>query len=198
MSLNSKKNILVVDDDALIAHDIAGILEDHGFEVISPCHDYEDAVKTLKISNASLALLDINLEEDKSGIDLAAYIQENYNIPYVFLTSYSDQKTLEAAQEVGPYGYLVKPFQEATLVTTIQMALSNFERTRSTIRLDFHGEPVSDREQSICQKLAEGKAYKDIAETEFISVNTVRYHIKNLYVKYDVNSRSELVSKLLT
>ncbi|MFK7757364.1 MAG: response regulator [Flavobacteriales bacterium] len=198
MISNTQKTILVLDDDALIAHDIAGILKDHGFNVIDPSHDYEDAIHSLQNHHIDIAVLDINLEEEKTGIDVASHIQNNYKMPYIFLTSYSDQSTLEAAQEVGPYGYLVKPFQEATLVTTLQMAMSNFERISSKIRLDFHGEAVSEREQDICQKLAEGKSYKDIAETEFISVNTVRYHIKNLYVKYDVNSRSELVSKLLT
>ncbi len=186
-----------MDDDPLIAHDIAALLEDEGYNVIPPCHDYLDAINTLRKEMAHLAVLDINLEEEKTGIDIAEHIRNTYQIPYIFLTSYSDDQTLAAAQEVSPYGYLVKPFQKATLLTTVKIALSNHERLSGKVILNFHGEILSQREKDICQKLTNGNSYKEIAETEFISVNTVRYHIKNLYVRYDVNSRSGLVSKLI-
>jgi len=195
---NSSINILVVDDDALIAHDISGILEDEGYSVLEPCHDYKDALFTLKTKTVNLAILDINLEEEKTGIDIAEHIKNDYELPYVFLTSYSDDATLAAAQEVSPFGYLVKPFQKATLLSTIRIALSNHSKLMESKSLNYHGAVMSDREMSICEKLTKGRSYQDIADSEFISVNTVRYHIKNLYVKFDVNSRSELVSILIS
>jgi len=113
------------------------------------------------------------------------------------LTSYSDDATLEAAQEVSPYGYLVKPFQPPTLLSTIKIALSNHSKLAERKGLNYQGTSLSDREMNICEKLALGKSYQEIADTEYISLNTVRYHIKNLYAKFEVNSRANLVSKLI-
>jgi CheY-like chemotaxis protein len=120
--------ILVVDDDPLIAHDIVEILKEVGYNAIEPSHTYLDAVDSLRSETVHLAVLDINLGSGKTGIDIATHIKENYQLPYIFLTSYSDDATLEAAQEVSPYGYLVKPFQPPTLLSTIKIALSNHSK----------------------------------------------------------------------
>ncbi len=189
--------ILVVDDDPLIAHDIAGILNEAGYNAIEPSHTYQDAVDSLKSQKIHLAVLDINLGSGKTGIDIATHIKEYYQLPYIFLTSYSDDTTLEAAQEVSPYGYLVKPFQPPTLLSTIKIALSNHSKLAEQKGLNYRGTLLSDREMNICEKLALGKSYQEIADTEYISLNTVRYHIKNLYAKFEVNSRANLVSKLI-
>ena len=192
----SEVTIIVVDDEPLIAHDICGIFEDEGFHVLEPAHDYKDALFLIKKHKPQLAVLDINLNEEKSGIDIAKIIRDEVKIPYIFLTSYSDDATLEAAQEVSPYGYLVKPLQKASLLSTVKIALSNHHKILEKAPLNFKNVEVSNREISICEKLAQGMSYQEIADSEFISLNTVRYHIKNLYVKYDVNSRSNLVLQL--
>ena len=193
----SEVTIIVVDDEPLIAHDICGIFEDEGYNVLEPAHDYEDAIIQINKGNPDLAILDINLQAEKSGIDLAQTIKEKFNIPYIFLTSYSDEATLEAAQEVSPYGYLVKPLQKPSLLSTAKIALSNHQKMVGQTKLSFGKTEVSSRETNICEKLATGMSYQEIADTEFISLNTVRYHIKNLYVKFDVNNRSSLVSLLI-
>lgn len=189
--------ILVVDDDPLIAHDIVEILKEVGYNAIEPSHTYQNAVDSLKSETIHLAILDINLGSNKTGIDIASHIQKHYQTPYIFLTSYSDDATLEAAQEVSPYGYLVKPFQPPTLLSTIKIALSNHRKLAERKGLNYQGTSLSNREINICEKLAMGKSYQEIADTEYISLNTVRYHIKNLYIKFEVNSRASLVSKLI-
>lgn len=196
----NKKNttILVVDDEPLIALDICGIFEDEGYLVLEPSYDFDDAMSMIKNHTVDLAILDINLQNHKNGVDLARTIRESFKIPFIFLTSYSDDATIEVAKEVSPYGYLVKPLQKASLLSTAQIALSNHQKINDNVVLDYKGVDVSSRETSICQKLTEGMSYQEIADSEFISLNTVRYHIKNLYVKFDVNSRSNLVSLLIS
>ena len=71
-------------------------------------------------------LIDIILASDKTGIDLGKHIRENYDIPFIFVTSNSDRATVENAKTVKPNGYLVKPFEQQDLYTSIEIALSNF------------------------------------------------------------------------
>ncbi|CAE7410420.1 lytT [Symbiodinium microadriaticum] len=106
-------------DEPLVADDIAMILENHGYQVAGIADDSEDALQILQKQSPQLALLDINIEGDQDGIDLA----RNLNIPFIFLTSYYDQKTLDRAKRVNPSGYIVKPFSEKDLIANIEMAL---------------------------------------------------------------------------
>ena len=126
------KKILIVEDDPIIAHDLSILLQKRGFQVISVAHKADKAIDQLSKGNIDLAILDIHLGPGDSGIDVARIIKTKFKIPYIFLTSFSDTETLQAAQEQGPYGYLVKPFQEQTLYTTISIALSNFEKQNET------------------------------------------------------------------
>ena len=71
-------------------------------------------------------MIDIILASDKTGIDLGKHIRENYNIPFIFVTSNSDRATVENAKTVKPNGYLVKPFEQQDLYTSIEIALSSF------------------------------------------------------------------------
>ena len=80
----------------------------------------------LKTQQVDLVLIDIILASDKTGIDLGKHIRENYDIPFIFVTSNSDRATVENAKTVKPNGYLVKPFEQQDLYTSIEIALSNF------------------------------------------------------------------------
>ena len=124
-------NILIVEDNVLIADDMQMILEDMGYNVVANVTSYEKAVVALKDNAIDLALLDIQLATEKSGIDIGKHIRENYDIPFVFITSNSDKETLNQAKEVKPNGYLVKPFEEKNLYTTIEITMSNFEENAS-------------------------------------------------------------------
>ncbi|MGB0973448.1 MAG: LytR/AlgR family response regulator transcription factor [Flavobacteriaceae bacterium] len=124
-------NILIVEDNVLIADDLQMILEDMGYTVAANVTSYEKAIVALKENTVDLALLDIQLATEKSGIDIGKHIRDNYNIPFVFVTSNSDKETLNQAKEVKPNGYLVKPFEEKDLYTTIEITMSNFQDANS-------------------------------------------------------------------
>jgi len=189
--------ILIIEDDPIIAHDISVVLKKKGILTSGVAHDYNMALDLFVNREFDLALLDVNLGAGKSGIDVAEVLRSKYSKPFVFLTSYTDKTTLKAAQEKGPYGYLVKPFQEATLFTTISLAINTHKSMSNEIDFSFEGKELTKQEKKICEHLCRGKTYQEIAEIEFVSINTVRFHVKNIYIKFEVNGRAELVGKLL-
>jgi len=118
--------ILIVEDNVIIADDMQSMLEEIGYEIVDNVIVYEQAVEVLKTQQVDLVLIDIILASDKTGIDLGKHIRENYDMPFIFVTSNSDRATVENAKMVKPNGYLVKPFEQQDLYTSIEIALSNF------------------------------------------------------------------------
>ena len=130
--------ILIVEDNVIIADDMQSMLEEIGYEIVDNVIVYEQAVEVLKNNEVDLVLIDIILASDKTGIDLGQHIRDNYNIPFIFVTSNSDRATVENAKSVKPNGYLVKPFEQQDLYTSIEIALSNFDYST-----DAAGSPVA-------------------------------------------------------
>lgn len=124
--------ILIVEDNVIIADDMQSMLEEIGYEIVDNVIVYEQAEEVLKTQEVDLVLIDIILASDKTGIDLGKHIRENYNIPFIFVTSNSDRATVENAKTVKPNGYLVKPFEQQDLYTSIEIALSNFSSNAKT------------------------------------------------------------------
>ena len=118
--------ILIVEDNVIIADDMQSMLEEIGYEIVDNVIVYEQAEEVLKTQQVDLVLIDIILASDKTGIDLGKHIREKYDIPFIFVTSNSDRATVESAKTVKPNGYLVKPFEQQDLYTSIEIALANF------------------------------------------------------------------------
>jgi|GEM_PF-4389424 len=119
----SKQKIMVVEDEAIVAEDIRMHIEDEGYEVVQVVDSGEKALEYLKSNRVDLILMDIMLAGELDGIDTASKVKELYLTPIIFLTAYSDQKKLERARMAEPYGYLIKPFDERELRSTLTMAL---------------------------------------------------------------------------
>jgi hypothetical protein len=119
----AKANILIVEDEAIIATVIAKALNKFEYEVIDILNKGEAAVVTALQKKPDLILMDIRLQGAMDGIAAAELIQEQLDIPIIYLTAYADDPTLERAKKTRPYGYIPKPFQEIELKTTIEMAL---------------------------------------------------------------------------
>ncbi len=137
--------ILIVEDNVIIADDMQSMLEEIGYEIVDNVIVYEQAVEVLKNKEVDLVLIDIILASDKTGIDLGKHIRENYNIPFIFVTSNSDRATVENAKTVKPNGYLVKPFEQQDLYTSIEIALSNFTSIKITGASSESQEEEDDR-----------------------------------------------------
>ncbi len=115
--------ILVVEDEQIVANDIKMILQRLGYVVSGMASSGEDAIKKAEEINPDLVLMDIVLEGKMDGVEAASLIRYRFDIPVVYLTAYSDKKTLERAKVTEPFGYILKPFKDRDLYTTIEMAL---------------------------------------------------------------------------
>ena len=124
----SKVKVLIVEDQAITANNIYFTLLDYGYDVIEPAFTYTEAIEKIEAENPDIAILDIVLGGNKSGIDLAQQINGKYKFPFLFLSSNSDRVTLTEAKSVEPYAYLVKPFGKEELYTSIEVALYNFAK----------------------------------------------------------------------
>lgn len=114
--------VLVVEDEGLIAHDIARRLEAQGHEVLGPASTAEEALALAP--GAEIVLMDIRIDGARDGIDAALEIRARHHLPVIFLTAHADRATLERAKQAGPFGYIVKPLGPASLQTGIEMAIA--------------------------------------------------------------------------
>ncbi|MFO7576706.1 MAG: response regulator [Pelovirga sp.] len=120
----SKATVLIVEDEAIIAADLAGKLEKLGYEIVGTEAKGEEAVASVYRLKPDVVLMDILLKGKMDGIEAAEAIRNRINAPAViFMTSYSDDATLERAKLTQPYGYILKPFEERALSATIKMAI---------------------------------------------------------------------------
>lgn len=124
----AKAKILIVEDESIVAKDIQNSLKNLGYNVPTIVSSGDKAIKEVEDSKPDLILMDIILKGDMDGIEAANIIRENYNIPVIFLTANADDKTVSKARIAEPYGYIIKPFREKELQTTIEMALYKHEK----------------------------------------------------------------------
>ena len=200
----SEFKILIVEDEPLIAQNIAVYLNNGDFIVSAIAYDEEEAKKQLKQNTPDAVLLDINLDSEQDGIVIADYINKNYALPFLFVTSYSDKETLDKAKRVEPWGYVVKPFNEKSLLASLEIAIANFaQRSNRTVpkilfeKINRHLiDPVTEREFEVLQAVYEGRTNQQIAQELFVSLNTIKRHINNAYFKLNATSRSTAIAKL--
>ncbi len=114
--------VLITEDEHIVAEDIKAALLRYGHEVVGIACDGVETINLIEEKCPDVVLLDIMLPGDMNGIECAHYINDRFGIPVVFLTAYSDEKTMRQAFETSPFGFLIKPFQDKQLYATIEMA----------------------------------------------------------------------------
>ncbi len=119
----TQANILVVEDENIVVKDIQNRLKNMGYNVPVVTATGEDAINKVLETHPDLVLMDIMLKGQIDGVTAAETIKTKYDIPVIYVTAYSDESTLDRAKISEPYGYLLKPFEERELYTTIEMAL---------------------------------------------------------------------------
>ena len=119
----ARARILVVEDEHIVAKDIATRLVRRGYEVLAIVGSAQEAIDEAGAGRPDLVLMDIMLKGDMDGIAAADRIQELYDIPVVYLTAYADEKTLQRAKITDAFGYILKPFEERELYISIEMAI---------------------------------------------------------------------------
>ncbi len=197
----SEVRVLIVEDEPLIAEDISDFLGETNYICAGIAYDSETALDMLVNRDPDIALLDINIEGSMNGIEVAQIIRRKYNIPFIFLTSHSDKETLDKAKLTLPYGYIVKPFNEKDLISTLEMAVfRHANENKSDIPTLEHINSkltnlLTEKEYDCLVQLFNGLTNKQMAEIQFVSVNTIKTHLKNLFLKLDVPNRTKAIHK---
>ena len=118
-----KGKVLIVEDEPIVALDLKQEVENLGCEVVGVAESAEEALAATDTHRPDLVLMDIRIAGSLDGIQTARVLRNWYQVPSIFLTSYSDERTIARAAREMPYGYLTKPFQSAELKAALRVAL---------------------------------------------------------------------------
>jgi DNA-binding NarL/FixJ family response regulator len=193
--------IVVIEDDEIIREGYALLIgRTEGYSVVNTYASFDEAAKTIADDFPDVILLDIELP-GTNGIQAIPKLKKIVPHAYILiLTVYESEKTIFEALGNGASGYLTKNTPAAKIVESIRevkegggpmsvniarMVIKSFQRNQES--------PLSRRETQILEQIADGKSRSQIARDLFIDLETVRSHIKNIYLKLDVNSRADAI-----
>jgi DNA-binding LytR/AlgR family response regulator len=125
-----KVNVLVVEDESIVSKDIQHSLKKLGYTVVGAAATGEKALEIARTEKPDIVLMDIMLKGDMNGVEVAEIVRRELNVPVIFLTAYADESTLSKAKVTEPYGYIIKPFKEIDLHTSIEMAIYKHSKER--------------------------------------------------------------------
>jgi DNA-binding LytR/AlgR family response regulator len=129
--------VLLVEDEVIVRKDIEKCLTKNGHEVVGQTDNGDTALQMARHTGPEIILMDIQIKGDKSGIETAQDILREVNLPIVFLTAYADLDTLAKVKKSNPYGYILKPFNETELCTTLELAQAHHSKEKE---LQFENE----------------------------------------------------------
>ena len=197
--------ILIIEDEPLIAATIETALLKQGFRVMGEAENYEEALAAIQKQKPDLVLLDIQLEGDRDGVELALEFDRR-KIPYLYLTSQTDPDTVERVKETHPLGFIVKPFTEAGLRSHIELAWHNLESTRDEyLVIKSEGETYKLNQRDIlylkafdnyCYVITEGHSFLVPKTLKHTSEGLNPAHFAKPHRSYVVNLRK--VSRMTT
>lgn len=182
-------NIMVIEDESIVRKDIERSLTKLGYNVIAQADTGERAIELALQYKPDLALMDIMLKGDLTGVQAAEAIKKQMDIPVIYLTAYADEATLSQAKITEPHGYILKPFKEIDLHTSIEMAIHKHrkevelkvenELLRSLSGYKSEADYLFVKHQSRLVKLNMADIYFVEALKDYVQVNTkdARYTI---------------------
>jgi len=197
----------IVEDDKRIREGMAILINgSEGFSCNDIFESAEDAIKQLPKLNLDVVLMDIHLPL-KTGIEcIEELVPICANTQFIMFTSFEDTELVFKALKAGANGYLTKTTQPSKILDALlevhkggspmsshiaRKIVSSFHTTETNSEL----KKLSEREKEILNLLSKGYRYKEIADQLFLSTETVRTHIRNIYEKLQVNSRTEAINK---
>lgn len=173
-------SIMIVEDEALVALSLQKKLEKLGYTVPNVVHSGEDAMQEAEKRPLDLILMDIKLAGKVDGITAAEQIRRHHDIPVVFMTAYSDEETLQRAKLSGPFGYILKPYDERDIRTTVEIALCKHEMEQDREKLIKELQDALDNVKVLsgllpicagCKKIRDDKGYWAQVE-EYVMAHT--------------------------
>lgn len=166
-----KLNIFIVEDESIVAKDIQNSLTKLGYNVVGFANNGKDAIDKITELMPDLILMDIMIKGPLTGIEVSEKIKEKMNVPVIFLTAYADEGTLSRAKITEPYGYILKPFKEIDLHSTIEMAVYKHQKDSALLK-----------ERDFLYSLVENKDEK-AKDILFVKSNSrlVKVYLKDIY-----------------
>ncbi len=198
----------IVEDDKQIRDGISSLINgSEGFECIHTFESSEDIISKVNSLNLDVILMDIHLDKI-SGIECIQILKKSgCKSQFIMFTSFEDTDSIVNALKSGAVGYLTKTTQPSKILDSLldvykggsPMSSSVARKLVSTFNVvddNVALEKLSVREKEILEFLAKGFRYKEIADKLFLSTETVRTHIRNIYCKLQVNSRTDALNKI--
>lgn len=180
-----------------------------GYQTVAACRSVEEALRQFAGQCPDVLLLDIQLP-GMNGIDGVRHLKEQHpNLQILMLTVYSDNESVFAAICAGACGYLLKDTPPGKLLEAIREAAGGgapmsphiarkvVTMFQQVVTPPTHDAGLTDREREVLHLLANGHSYKTAADALAISLDTVRFHVRNIYAKLHVNSKSSAITKAL-
>ncbi len=181
--------IIIIEDELIIARDLKGILESAGFKICRILSGQEDVEAEIINHNPDIIISDIFIKGNRTGIEIMQRLQEQFPRPLIFITAYSTNDILEEISQIKHDGYIVKPFIESQVIATVKLVANKYNSHKSL-------KTLTDREKEIAAFLTQGMNSEDISKKLNISLHTVSTHRKNIYKKLNISSIQQLVSML--
>jgi len=204
MSSETKKRVLIVEDDPEIRSSFTMIVDSsQKFTVVNAYSNCEEAIKHLNADKPDIVLMDVELPGGMNGIQGTKIIKEKSpNSDIIMVTVYEDSEMVYEALKSGASGYITKSANYMELLSALEEITKGGAPMSSKIARmvidNFHlnpNSPLTKRETEILQLISEGKTYTQISEELFISKETSKTHIKNIYSKLQVRSKSEAIAR---
>jgi AraC-like DNA-binding protein len=167
-----RPKILIVEDELLIAKDISIVLEGEGYETKIGVTTVNEAIETIKNDYFVLVLIDINLSGNSDGVELGNYLLKKDILPFIYITSHSDNVTLDRVKDTRPHGIIIKPFKAIDIKSTVSIVLSNFKHKHIDV---FRNEEA-----------------QKIDEVPFILKNVIQYINDNISEKIEIHQLAEM------
>lgn len=203
MKNNTAKRILIVEDDPIIRNAFVTLIQQNNQYIIANAYDNaEAAIKNLKNDEPDICLMDIELP-GMNGIEAIPKIKALMpNTQVVVVTVYENDDLVFKALCEGASGYLTKNMPPQKLIDSLtelenggapmstniaRMVVSSFHKNRQS--------PLTARELEVLELLSSGKSYSTIADQLFVDKETIKSHIKNIYLKLEVHSKAEAIEK---
>ena len=155
-----QSRILIVEDENIVALDIKLRLTELGYRIVGTVPTGEEAVKQALETEPDLILMDINLRGEMDGVEAACQIQKRNPVPIIFLTAYADEYTFQHAVTAEPFGYVLKPFNERELQTTIEVALHRHKMDQKLRAIATENKRLREEVQKYADELEEQVALR--------------------------------------
>lgn len=181
--IEQKFNILIVEDERLVAKDLAARLIQAGYGIVGIADNFDNAITLFNEHAPDMVLLDINIKGQKNGISIATTINNTVLTPFIFVTAQTDAETLQSAKNTFPSAYLIKPFTTSHLLVSIELALHNFAYQKIGLEKTTTTNAIEEEEENIYLKqnfifIKEGNTYIKLNQNEVLMIESQGNYVK--------------------